>query len=113
MARPSLNVLDMAFDRILHKNFGVLVLLGAATSAFLSALGVVRIAQAAVIPDAALLAAALVLARPTVSAAGQSVTAAPILARNPFDSETGALTRSAVGVSVAAYPPSLLCDPSA
>jgi general secretion pathway protein C len=81
----------MAFDRILEKNFGALVLLGAAVGAFLSALGVVRIAQAAVVPDAALLAAAPVLARPTVNARGRDVSADPILARNPFDSETGAL----------------------
>jgi general secretion pathway protein C len=71
----------MPFDRLLEKNFGALVLLGAATGAFLSALGVVRIAQAAVMPNAALLAAAPVLARPTVNASDRNVSADPILAK--------------------------------
>jgi general secretion pathway protein C len=87
----------MPFDRLLEKNFGALVLLGAATGAFLSALGVVRIAQAAVMPNAALLAAAPVLARPTVNASDRNMSADPILARNPFDSEAGVLGRVANG----------------
>jgi general secretion pathway protein C len=89
----------MALDRIVQKNFGVVVLFGAALAAFLSALGVVRIAEAAVIPDAALLAAAPVLARPTVSATDRSVTADPILSRNPFDSATGPLHQNVVGTN--------------
>jgi general secretion pathway protein C len=84
----------MPFDRLLEKNFGALVLAGAGLSAFLSALGVVRIAQAAVLPNAALLAATPVLATPTVNASTRDPSADPILARNPFDSEAGALVRA-------------------
>jgi general secretion pathway protein C len=89
----------MAFDRIAQKNFGIAILFGTALAAFLSALGIVRIAQAAVLSNADLLAAAPVLAKPKVNADAPSrtVSAEPILARNPFDSVTGPLLSDAIG----------------
>jgi general secretion pathway protein C len=108
----------MAFDRIAQKNFGVVILLGTALAAFLSALGIVRIAQAAVLSNADLLAAAPVLAKPTVNAGanaqGRGVSADPILARNPFDSVTGPLQSDAIGARINADGSDLasapLCD---
>ncbi|MEO7112640.1 MAG: type II secretion system protein GspC [Polyangiaceae bacterium] len=89
----------MAFDRIAQKNFGIALLCGTALAAFLSALGIVRIAQAAVLSNADLLAAAPVLAKPKVNAAANASarSADPILARNPFDSVTGPFLSDAIG----------------
>jgi general secretion pathway protein C len=83
----------MAFDRIVKRNFGVAVLFAAGLSAFLSARGVARIAEAAVAVDAKQLAAAPLQANaaPIEEPLGRSTSARPILARNPFDSETGPL----------------------
>lgn len=89
----------MAFDRIAQKNFGIAILLGTALAAFLSALGIVRIAQAAVLSNADLLAAAPVLAKPIVNAPSRDVSADPILSRNPFDSVTGPLGSDAIAKS--------------
>jgi general secretion pathway protein C len=106
----------MAFDRIAQKNFGIAILFGTALAAFLSALGIVRIAQAAVLSNADLLAAAPVLAKPKVNpdAPSRTVSADPILARNPFDSVTGPLLSDAIGTRTTAGGSDLasapLCD---
>jgi general secretion pathway protein C len=104
----------MAFDRIAQKNFGIAILFGTALAAFLSALGIVRIAQAAVLSNADLLAAAPVLAKPVVNAPTRTVSADPILARNPFDSVTGPLLSDAIGTRATAGGSDLasapLCD---
>ncbi|MEO8873980.1 MAG: type II secretion system protein GspC [Polyangiaceae bacterium] len=83
----------MVFERILRRNFGsAAVLFGTAFAAFLGAQGVIRIAEAAIIPDAKLLAAAPPLddVDPVLDARANK-SAAAILTRNPFDSETGSL----------------------
>jgi general secretion pathway protein C len=97
----------MTFDRIAQRHFAVVLVCGGALSAFLSARGVVRIAEAAVAVDAKMIAASPL---PSASESAQpenEKSARAILERNPFDSVTGPLRDL-----LSASPPGALPDPN-
>jgi general secretion pathway protein C len=85
----------MAFDQILKKNFWAVLMALVAVVAFLNANGIMQLVGASLAPDEKQLAAASPIARasaPAVASAPfHTVSADPIIARNPFDSVTGPL----------------------
>jgi len=88
----------MALDQILKRHFWAVVLVLTAIAAFLGASGLTQLAAASLAVDEKQLAAAPLLSRapPAAASAGSHATSAdPILSRNPFDSQTGALNRPA------------------
>lgn len=85
----------MSVDRVLRQNFWVVLLALLGLIAFASARGVSAVASMLVGPDAKELSAPPLLAKslPAANATGHSSNIDPILARNPFDSAQGKLSR--------------------
>jgi len=84
----------MAVDKLLKQNFWAVILVLAAVAAFFSAQGVMQVVGTGLAPDETQLALPPLMARvapPPASASPHATEAAPILARNPFDSVTGPL----------------------
>jgi general secretion pathway protein C len=85
----------MAIDQILKKNFWAVLLALVAIVAFLNAIGITQLVGASLAPDDKQLALASPLARSLAPAASSApfhtMSADPILSRNPFDSVTGPL----------------------
>lgn len=83
----------MPIDQLLKKNFWLVVLPLVAIAALLNAQAVTQLVGIGLTPDEKQLAAAPPVARvvPQSASSGRSVSAEPILARNPFDHVTGSL----------------------
>ena len=85
----------MAFDHILRRNVWVLPLALVVAAAFLDARAVGQLVGAVLSPEPAQLALAVSARRPKpargVEATAHETSAAPLVSRNPFDSETGPL----------------------
>lgn len=88
----------MAFDQLLKRNFWAVVLALSGVAAFLDAQGVTQLVGVGLGPDDKSLSAPPLVARvaPAAASTGGRVTSADaILSRNPFDSVTGPLNRTA------------------
>jgi general secretion pathway protein C len=90
----------MAVDQVLKKNFWAVLLVLVGLVAFLNADGITQLVGASLAPDEKQLAAASPVARSNAPAASgapfHTMSAEPILARNPFDSVTGPLNARSV-----------------
>ncbi len=97
----------MAAEQVLKRNFWVVLLALVAGGAFLSANGIMQLVGAGLAPDENQLALESPLARFSAPAPStvpfHTTSAAPILARNPFDSVTGPL--NAASLNLANEPP--------
>jgi len=86
----------MALDQILKRHFWAAILLLTAVAAFLGATGVTQLVGVGLAVDETALTApppAPRLPPGTTAASTRNLSAEPILARNPFDSQTGPLNR--------------------
>lgn len=84
----------MAFDQLLKKRFGIVLVPLVALAAFLNAQAVSQLVGVGLAPDEKQLATPPPVAKrgPSATNTTRSTSAAPILARNPFDHVTGPLT---------------------
>lgn len=93
----------MPVDQLLKKNFWLVVLPLVAIAALLNAQAVTQLIGVGLAPDEKQLSAAPAVARvaPTPTGSARSVSAEPILSRNPFDHATGSLKPPPVDESAA------------
>ena len=100
----------MALDQLLRRNFWVVTLGLTGVAAFFGARGVAGVAGGMVMPDPSALAqpplVPKVVPTPTSDRSQHATSADPILARNPFDSQTGPLNK----VQVANDAPTVAVD---
>ena len=105
----------MAIDQLLKRHFWVVTLPATGLSALFGARGFVQVAGMGLAPDNKQLTQPPLLVRTPPSASGTSqhaTSADPILARNPFDSQTGPLNAKPVVEEVVAAAPIDLGDPA-
>jgi general secretion pathway protein C len=104
----------MAIDKVLKRHFWAVILALVALAAFFDAQGIMNVVGASLGADEKQLSAPPLGARlPPVpgSANPHATNAEPILARNPFDSVTGPLNKTAAAEPSADAPPLDLSDP--
>lgn len=96
----------MAFDALLKKYFALVVLTLVGVMAYLQASGTMKLFASALTPDQKTLTQAPKPSptAPVAAAAQRSRSGEPILARNPFDSQTGPLNATAVDMGELSVP---------